>query len=110
MLLTAYSTSFAYDNGIGVLASPGGSDDSAVAVINNYCEIRFYYVIHRADPTSGYTGSVFLRQGGTYIAGTSVRGNDSNYHTSTELMTAYWYTLTLTATSNNSYAHGLLNW
>ncbi|MBD8489453.1 hypothetical protein IFO69_11925 [Echinicola sp. CAU 1574] len=114
MVFMAFSSSFAYDNGIGVMATPWVSADSDEAVINDYCEIRFYYVIHRADPDYQYSGSVFLRQGGFYVAGTAVSGGSypepQTMYSSTELFTGQWYTLTLSATSNNAYAHGQLNW
>ena len=112
MLLMAFSSSFAYDNGIGVLATPGpyGSGDSDIAVINAYCEIEFRYVIHRADPDYHYSGSVWLTQFGSTLRGLSVGGNDAIYHSDSEVLIGQWSTLTLTATSNNAYAHGLLYW
>ncbi|UCS93345.1 hypothetical protein KZP23_22315 [Echinicola marina] len=111
MVFMAFSSSFAYDNGIGVMATPYVNSDSQTATINQYCDIEFSYVIHRADPNYLYSGSVFLRQGGAYIAGTEIIGsNDSNYNSDTKVLTRQWYTLTLTSTASNGYAHGLLYW
>lgn len=97
MLFIGVTSSFAYNNSIGIMAaSPESgmgypSQKSEFININSYCEVYFSCSYTNAGSPSSPEGSAYLKHGGSvihsYTFGSST-GNSATY-------TNYWYTLEL---------------
>lgn len=113
LLMTSVTMSFAYTNGIGLMASTVSGmyppSNSQIVSINKYCEVAFQCSYSNGGepsyiPTSG---SAYLKHGGTtihnYNFGASSGGNQT--------FTGFWYAIEVgIVCTSNSIGLVMFNW
>jgi len=113
VFFTGVTSSFAYNNGIGIMASSPESGmgypskKSEFININSYCQVYFSCSYSNAGMPSAPIGSAYLKHGGTVIHSYNFGASTGN----TGLYTNYWYTLELGISCDyNSMGLVQLNW
>jgi hypothetical protein len=112
-LFTGVTSSFAYNNGVGIMAaSPESgmgypSQKSEYININSYCQVYFSCSYTNAGIASPPVGSAYLKHGGSTVHFYNFGSGTGN----TGLYTDYWYTLELGIACNyNAIGLVQLNW
>ena len=115
ILFMAFSNSFAYDNEVNVSVMSGSGSDFKTAHVNSYTEILFMYsIVPELQPNVPWSGTVYLKNGTTILAGDSIVDNVGNNtgigYTYNHLGLGWWYSLDLEAYGTNTNSFGILVW